>query len=438
MKSKIRYVLLNSKFANAVFLRNEGRSLINIFIGVAKISGSSINPGRVRTIVHSVRFFHSIAKRSGIKGLVLYLKTASVSLQQSLGGHVVHDSAMIAKTRIARTSTGLPRLIPALHRARIRAGDVRIIQFYLSLFNAYRVLDYPGRLKLNTITDPFKGTAAIRLEGYIPTFRVALERLTKRSDVGWLEWVEDKLQNLKVFNIFKSSSSTSRVHDSQFSTHPFAVMAGAAAFGPSIWGGTKNNPTVYLDENDVPVEPTIHKTTPLERAVEYLEGYVNPRIMHAFLWFKDNIPDHVNLNPRIDYVAQGKLAPKFEPAGKIRIFAMVDSWTNWFMKPIHDLLFDQILPRIPQDGTFDQLAPVKRLLKNSTYTGLYSLDLTAATDRLPATLQRDLLAELLNSDLANAWKGLMTDRAFAMTAKGLPTKEGLKYSVGQPMGALSS
>jgi hypothetical protein len=319
-----------------------------------------------------------------------------------------------------------------------------MIKFYLSLFNAYRVLEYPGRLKISTITDPFKGTSAIDLSIYIPVFRRSLSVITKTSDVKWLEWVSNKLDNLKLFNIFKSSNTTQK-GQSNFSTHPLAIVSAAATYnlypnegikGAGISQDQWENPTNLRLTGRIPRQDNLRSN--IGKAVELLEGYVNPRIMKAFIWFRDHIPSHINENIQLWYVPEGKLAPKFEPAGKIRIFAMVDSWTNWFMKPIHDLLFDQILPRIPQDGTFDQLAPVKALLKSKSYTGLYSLDLSAATDRLPATLQRDLLKELLDNNLANAWYGLMTDRHFVMAAKGLPVLESLKYKVGQPMGALSS
>lgn len=46
------------------------------------------------------------------------------------------------------------------------------------------------------------------------------------------------------------------------------------------------------------------------------------------------------------------------------------------------------------DGTFNQLAPVYRLLRLKNLKGLYSLDLSAATDRLPAVLQARLLDRL--------------------------------------------
>jgi len=54
-----------------------------------------------------------------------------------------------------------------------------------------------------------------------------------------------------------------------------------------------------------------------------------------------------------------QLFPKVEAAGKIRIFALVDSITQTFMDPLHKVLFE-FLREIPNDGTFDQEASVNR------------------------------------------------------------------------------
>lgn len=56
----------------------------------------------------------------------------------------------------------------------------------------------------------------------------------------------------------------------------------------------------------------------------------------------------------------GKLSKKPEPAGKIRVFAIADIWTQSVLKPYHEYLFD-ILRQIPQDGTFDQAKPLNIL-----------------------------------------------------------------------------
>jgi len=91
----------------------------------------------------------------------------------------------------------------------------------------------------------------------------------------------------------------------------------------------------------------------------------------------------------------GKLGFKEEAAGKFRVFAMVDGITQWILYPLHRFLF-ACLRRLPTDGTFDQLRPIKRLLRLKGSTPLYSLDLSSATDRLPAALQARILDMLVS------------------------------------------
>lgn len=57
----------------------------------------------------------------------------------------------------------------------------------------------------------------------------------------------------------------------------------------------------------------------------------------------------------------GKLGLKVEAAGKVRVFAMVDWVTQTVMAPLHKALF-VLLKRFITDGTFDQSAPVERLM----------------------------------------------------------------------------
>jgi hypothetical protein len=93
----------------------------------------------------------------------------------------------------------------------------------------------------------------------------------------------------------------------------------------------------------------------------------------------------------------GGLGLKPEPAGKVRVFALVDCVTQWVMDPLHKRLFT-ILGKIPQDGTFDQIKPLKALLQKNK--SLYSLDLSAATDRLPIVLQMIVLSPLVGANFA--------------------------------------
>jgi hypothetical protein len=94
----------------------------------------------------------------------------------------------------------------------------------------------------------------------------------------------------------------------------------------------------------------------------------------------------------------GRLSLKEEAAGKIRVFAIVDCWTQWMLNPLHKAIF-ALLGRIPQDGTFDQHAPVKRL-RLTKRDFVASFDLSAATDRLPLQIQKIALGPVLGLHLA--------------------------------------
>jgi hypothetical protein len=90
------------------------------------------------------------------------------------------------------------------------------------------------------------------------------------------------------------------------------------------------------------------------------------------------------------------LAFKDESAGKVRVFAMVDCWTQWLLKPLHLSLF-KVLSSLPTDGTKDQLRPIRSLMDRGL-TRFWCYDLSAATDRLPVALQADILTHLMGED----------------------------------------
>lgn len=94
------------------------------------------------------------------------------------------------------------------------------------------------------------------------------------------------------------------------------------------------------------------------------------------------------------------------------------------------------------DGTFDQLRPIRRLLRLQAkeHFPLYSLDLSAATDRLPVKLQARLLDLLLGKDFplfGQKWAAFLTSRFYHYESEEYGSGT-LRYAVGQPMGALSS
>ncbi|AAN05635.1 putative RNA-dependent RNA polymerase [Gremmeniella mitovirus S1] len=126
----------------------------------------------------------------------------------------------------------------------------------------------------------------------------------------------------------------------------------------------------------------------------------------------------------------GSLSLIYDPECKVRIVAMLDYTTQLFLRPIHNDLF-KLLKKLPQDRTFTQ-NPLNDWEDNEH--SFWSIDLTAATDRFPISLQRRLLLYIYSDpEIANSWQNLLVHREYARN--GLNP---IKYSVGQPMGAYSS
>ncbi|KAF9915469.1 hypothetical protein FBU30_001947, partial [Linnemannia zychae] len=123
----------------------------------------------------------------------------------------------------------------------------------------------------------------------------------------------------------------------------------------------------------------------------------------------------------------GRLAIVKELRGKARVVGITDYWTQILFKPLHDSIYSA-LGKTPWDGIRDQLGPVMTLLSVNP-THVVSVDLTAATDRLPVKVQADILEALGLPGIP--WMDIL-DRIYFYQDKPY------KYAVGQPMGAYSS
>lgn len=98
----------------------------------------------------------------------------------------------------------------------------------------------------------------------------------------------------------------------------------------------------------------------------------------------------------------GQLSIKEEAAGKVRVFALVDVWTQSVLNPLHSMLFS-FLRSLPNDATFDQRGSVLRCFEKSRLSGCsFGFDLSAATDRLPLSVQIEILRPLIGDVAAQA------------------------------------
>jgi hypothetical protein len=137
-----------------------------------------------------------------------------------------------------------------------------------------------------------------------------------------------------------------------------------------------------------------------------------------------------------DSLPIGRLATKEEP-GKVRVFAIVDAFTQWMLYPVHQALLAW-LRSLPQDGTFDQRAAVRTAMAEIGQGYVSSFDLSAATDRLPVLLQAIILNCLIPT-FGDLWARLLTERDYMLPRESYTGKGStVRYAVGQPMGAYSS
>jgi hypothetical protein len=287
-----------------------------------------------------------------------------------------------------------------------------VVKAVLTVLSVYRVIGCNPKVKVETITSPFTGTDQVLALGEI---------------IRVVKMLATKLVVKPASPLFINESAGPNFNRGTWGS---GLDALAFIFQPLVWLAfayiciRSRNPGVLLWQMlvvlvSVPLWPI---------AVSY----------YCLLWVKMKMgrgyPDKPGPHPFYSFPKVpilGKLVELFEGAGKVRIIAVTDWWTQVILKPLHDGLFN-ILKGIPQDGTFDQHAPAERLHDHIKETGyVASFDLSAATDRLPVNLQAQILGAL-GLPWSYAWKYLLVGRAWFY--KG----QKLFYAVGQPIGAYSS
>lgn len=378
--------------------------LRKVLKGILHVCKVRVSKSKFLCVALMVNRIAYLRRHRGLKGLTLYLKTAFVLYQQSLGGQILPNTASVSSTLVSRNNSGLPRIIPAHLRSMVRQEHFGMMKFISSILNLYRDIDYPGTPKLQTITAPFAGdeNAMFNMRSLIAPFINALPQLGSPIFKENIQW-----RGRRLFLIWKAGPG----------------MLKDTFFGTADYNSHPSN---------------------VFRA--FLGLYRNKALWDSFLFLARYV-EHRGLNVLIEIFLKydlgkipaagplGKLHAKEEPAGKVRLFAMVDAPTQWVLYPLHEFIMER-LRLIAQDGTFNQTKPLEALVKSKE---LYSYDLTAATDRLPLPLQKWILGSLFGDAFANHWANLLVSRSYGFYQLGYSKWQGsYKYAVGQPMGAYSS
>lgn len=341
-----------------------------------------------------------MSKHHGPLTTVKYLKASQLAIQKRISlDHIDSLRDIEADLPLPRlTRSKLPRFIPLEDRRAILAGNAFVIRFWLTLYSIYRIIKVDGTLNLSTITDPYSGNSDSLSRGF---------------------------EELKDLSSRNSSRFDLRILKKEYGI--LALETASPSYRASWQGYLTDIQDLTLNSLDKPLKIL-------------LEEFDQNRLLNIFNFVQQ---DPVSMSDSYDEFRKdsgtslGQLSIKEEAAGKVRVFALVDVWTQSCLKPLHELLFN-FLKSLPNDGTFDQHKSVLRCTEKVNRTGQsFGYDLSAATDRLPIHLQVAVLIPLIGERAALAWKSLLTDRIYKLSSLKYGEAE-VKYSVGQPMGALSS
>lgn len=329
-----------------------------------------------------------IWKTNGPLMLTMYLAECSRIIV--LWVNATPYSSVTAKVRVRVTRSGLPVILPSelrkifhLFRGIDHAYALKVIRVTLTVISVYRVIGCAPALKLETITGPFSGVSATLSLWEV---RGAVSMLPGLVVVGTALWnyvSESAGPNFKKSTWSCGLDAIAFLRDPLTWYHWLMVAWAQRAWVLILW----NLLTILVT---IPLVP--------------------------LLLFKGKYPKYL-----------GRLVKLHEARGKVRVVAITDWWTQALLRPLHEAIFT-ILKTIPQDGTFDQLAPLDSLLAYVRASGapVYSFDLSAATDRLPVAFQVDVL-QSFGIWWASSWAALLTGRPWFLD--NVP----VHYAVGQPI-----
>jgi len=396
---------------------------------------------RLNFMLKFFRYILYLQRKHGSEFVVAFLKAGQLAISKKLAGTPVRSLREInPDLNLPRLTNGLPSIIPIPDRILMRKGSSSVIRYWLTLFSIFRIISIPGNMKLSTITDGFKGN--------IDDLERLCNRVTRTGKKVFITFLPSSTNlESEIFMISKASPLHDKSWKGFYSDIPKMPEDLYSSLLRFLTHSNQNHIlkyVKYIREMGSQFELWGNPT--------HFKPFVNETLSETFdKTIKGTISDSELADGKIyeggvsGQYPFGQLSLKNEAAGKIRVFAMVDYWSQVSLKGLHDYLF-KILSNIPNDGTFDQQASVRRAAEKSLKASCsFGYDLTAATDRLPLTLQISLLTSLFNSEMAQAWADLLVRNRFYYLRIGYPGPgnallevQRYKYAVGQPMGALSS
>ena len=373
-------------------------------------------------------------KRSGWLFLALYLKQCRVCLQRYCAGDSVPDSLSPA---VSLTRCGLPRIIPSFHRGKIRRGDARIIQLYMSLFTVSKLIPLAKKIDktlFTSIVSPSDlDTITTMVAEMKPKFRLLLSRYVPHVDSIPLFQGLEFTPTWKAVptgqwyrNLMKGSADSEGKPLKRFSKHQSVFPCFFAELG------------AFAE-----LMTFVHA-----RGEQYSQGCLwYPFIRYAFDinnklitnwsldWFERRLGPLLPTSSVLGIpMIAGRLCQACTGDGKRRIFAIGNYINQRLLYPLHQWLAN-VLKRIPMDGTFDQTRPLDRLA--GVKGTVHSVDLKSATDRWPLHLMFELTQSLFDRSFASsAVNSALGTNIFQVAF--VKSNQHVSFVAGQPLGLYSS
>jgi len=408
-------------------------------------------------------YLSKLVRTQGVNAVILRLKIGLFVVNSYLGGKRLRSTQDLGM-RI-RLLHGLPAFIPLYARSGIRSNSLRFIHIWVSLLNSYKVMaGVWGDPDLGSIRAPhpdFSGCEVFaKFVEFIPLFWEALGTRPIKSPKDLS--MENRSRTPTVYDIlFTGKSGPNR--------GPALLTVGADAFawrcqprnlildwlnlvGADIvrrW--FEDSATVWSSNCQSPLHPKDGVSFTADSIRSYIDTsrpvWVNVQYKEILMRWGKNGPYGRPVLRRLHAL--------YEAAGKIRLIAIVDYWTQLCLKPLHSWMFT-ILKALPQDASFDQEGKLREFSKRG-YEQFYCYDLKSATDLIPLRLYEELFKPMLPSSILSLWLELLVGLPFivpneciddrGMSGLKNPTTADvddlhrhneIKYTCGQPMGALSS
>jgi hypothetical protein len=433
--------------------------------------GLPLTPSGLRDIWRLSYKMDRCFKARGINDLISRFKIISIVILQYLSGNPLRSTQDLGM-RI-KLIHGLPACLPFYFRNFIRSRDLSRIRVILTLFQSYK-----GMAGINS--DPV--FSSITSPRYVrPTHKVGGLSMPVGSFLPWTNsFAEDWSEVERSVRLFWRRFNPLGFEPTLLTSRedvPLTMTAGPnhkISFLGSMWDailiirGEKSHFRNYflascdfiykktgvdMTKDPLSVFGYLEKVgkdsiRSIERGeVKWIE-FLNSSAFSTLKMFQPDLArilkskrdDSITLSDLdtyiLPYLRLGKLSLKFEAAGKIRVFAICDYWTQWMLKPLHQSIF-KVLKAHPCDATFDQIGKVENFSKER-YRYIASYDLKSATDMIPIQLYEKVLSFWTTPEHARRWVLLLTDRDFVYLDKTPDKSKTLRYSRGQPMGALSS